>query len=165
MPLVLRTLRRSDEKQFVAGWGDHPFSYYELGASFDEFLVRLDAIAAGIDLPIDHVANVQLFGDVAGVLVGRLALRHELTGVLQTIGGHIGYSVLQQHRRLGYGTEMLTQALPIAAALGLTHVLVTCDATNIGSRKIIEANGGIYESQLTAGLEVPKLRYWIDTTR
>lgn len=163
MQLVLRTLRPSDEEQFVAGWGDHPYSYYESGLDFVQFLGRLDEIAAGIDLPTEHVANTQLFGDMAGVLVGRLAIRHELTGILETIGGHIGYSVLEHHRRLGYGTQMLTQAIPIAASLGLRRVLVTCDATNRASRRIIEANGGVYESRVTKGLEVPKLRYWVDT--
>ena len=37
---------------------------------------------------------------------------------------------------------MLTAALPVARALGIDPALLTCDAPNIASRKVIEANGG-----------------------
>ena len=42
---------------------------------------------------------------------------------------------------------MLSAALPVAAGLGIDPVLVTCDDTNVGSRKVIEANGGLLEDQ------------------
>jgi predicted acetyltransferase len=51
---------------------------------------------------------------------------------------------------------MLGEALPLALALGLDQVLITCDTDNVASRKVIEANGGRYED--TRG---NKLRYWI----
>ena len=49
-----------------------------------------------------------------------------------------------------------------AKELRIKDVLVTCDATNTGSKKVIEANGGKFESQVkgTAG-KPDKLRYWI----
>jgi hypothetical protein len=37
-------------------------------------------------------------------------------------------------------------------------VLVTCDTTNVGSRKVIEAGGGDFEDERGG-----KLRYWIRT--
>jgi hypothetical protein len=37
-------------------------------------------------------------------------------------------------------------------------VLVTCDTDNVGSRKIIEANGGVFEDERNR-----KLRFWIPT--
>ena len=46
-------------------------------------------------------------------------------------------------------------------ALGLDRVLLTCDATNIGSRKVIEANGGVLENAiLQPGHTEKTLRYW-----
>jgi predicted acetyltransferase len=45
---------------------------------------------------------------------------------------------------------------PVAAGLGIDPALVTCDLDNIGSRKVIEANGGVLEDQ-RAG----KLRFWV----
>jgi len=41
-------------------------------------------------------------------------------------------------------------------------MLLTCNETNIGSRKIIEANGGQFENAVVlAGQDDKKLRYWI----
>ena len=162
--LVLRPLRPADEEQFIAAWGRaEDFSQYRPGMPFAEFLQALEDAAAGRRLPRGHVPSTLRIGEVAGTIVGRLSIRHELTRFLETAGGHIGYSVLERHRRHGYGTEMLRQAIPLAAAIGLPRVLVTCDITNVASRRIIEANGGVFESTYDRGLRIPKLRYWIDT--
>ena len=59
--------------------------------------------------------------------LGRLSIRHHLTPALTEIGGHIGYYVRPSARRQGYATQMLTQSLPIAAALDIDPALVTCD--------------------------------------
>jgi predicted acetyltransferase len=76
--------------------------------------------------------------------LGRIAVRHELTERLRTIGGHIGYDVRPTARRLGHGTSMLRAVLPRARSLGIApSALITCDSGNPGSRKVIEANGGV----------------------
>lgn len=63
---------------------------------------------------------------------------------------------------MGYGTQILALVLPKAKELGIDRLLVTCDATNIASRKIIEKNGGILESQLPNPAGGPdKLHFWI----
>ncbi len=51
---------------------------------------------------------------------------------------------------------MLRAALPIARALHIDPVLVTCDVDNVGSRIVIERNGGIFEDQRSG-----KLRFWV----
>jgi predicted acetyltransferase len=53
---------------------------------------------------------------------------------------------------------MLAAALPCARALGIESALITCDQDNIGSRRVIEANGGVlaYEGE---GIR----RYWVAT--
>ena len=49
-----------------------------------------------------------------------------------------------------------------AALHSAQHVLVTCDFDNIGSKKIIEYNGGKLEGQFKVEeQETPILRYWI----
>lgn len=94
--------------------------------------------------------------------IGRVSLRHTLNDWLLQFGGHIGYGIRPSQRRQGYGTEGLRRVLPHAKALGLTRVLVTCDADNVGSRKIIEANGGVFENEIPqGGKAAPKRRYWI----
>ena len=56
--------------------------------------------------------------------------------------GHIGYSVVPWKRRLGYATQALRYILPEAIQVGLPYVELTTDASNVASRKVIEANGG-----------------------
>jgi predicted acetyltransferase len=91
--------------------------------------------------------------------LGRISIRHRLTPTLLEWGGHIGYDVRPSARRRGYATAMLAAARPVAARLGIDPALVTCDPDNTGSRKVIEANGGVLEDQ-RAG----KLRFWVPTS-
>lgn len=90
--------------------------------------------------------------------LGRIAIRHRLTPALREVGGHIGYDIRRSARRQGHATAMLAAALPVAAAVGIDPVLITCDDTNLGSHKVIEANGGRLEDQRGV-----KLRYWVPT--
>jgi predicted acetyltransferase len=95
--------------------------------------------------------------------IGRLSLRHELNENLLMVGGHIGYEIRPSKRRRGYGTEILRLGLEKAKELGLRRVLVTCDEDNVGSKKIIEHNGGQFENAIQIeGDNVRKLRYWFD---
>jgi len=97
------------------------------------------------------------------VVIGRVTLRHQLTEWLLKAGGHIGYDIRPSKRRIGYDSQILALVLPKARELGLTRVLVTCDETNIGSMKIIEANGGELEHVLEIAAGQPRvLRCWID---
>jgi predicted acetyltransferase len=57
--------------------------------------------------------------------------------------GHIGYSVVPWKQRRGYATRALALLLPLARAEGLAHVELTTDVGNLGSRRVIEANGGV----------------------
>ncbi|GAA3208105.1 GNAT family N-acetyltransferase [Dactylosporangium siamense] len=90
--------------------------------------------------------------------LGRIAIRHRLTASLLEEGGHIGYDVRPSARRRGHATAMLRAALPLAHGLNIESALVTCDAGNVASRRVIEANGGILEDQRGA-----KLRFWLPT--
>ena len=96
-------------------------------------------------------------------IVGMLQIRHFLNDYLEKFGGHIGYSVVPSERRKGYATQMLKTALSECKTLGIDKVLITCLDNNIGSRKTILANGGIYESTVYEPDEGVNLeKYWID---
>ncbi len=95
-------------------------------------------------------------------IVGMIQIRHYLNEVLRNFGGHVGYSVCPSERRKGYATEMLKRVLPECKALGIDDVLITCMDSNEGSRKVIQKNGGVFESTIyeperNATFE----RYWI----
>jgi predicted acetyltransferase len=94
--------------------------------------------------------------------VGRASLRHALNEGLLEIGGHIGYEIRPSQRRRGYGRLICQLALERAWAIGLTRVMITCDETNVASRRIIEANGGVFEKAvLPADHPVPVRHYWV----
>ena len=98
-----------------------------------------------------------------GVYIGRLSLRHYLNERLLQFGGHIGYEIRPSKRRMGYGKAILRLGLAQARRQGIPRALVTCDDDNIGSAKIIEANGGILENTvLLSNRAVATRRYWID---
>jgi predicted acetyltransferase len=89
--------------------------------------------------------------------LGSLVIRHRLTPELTRIGGHIGYHVVPPRRRQGHATRMLAAGLAECRVLGLDRVLVTCDAGNEPSRRVILANGGVPDDP--SGHED---RFWID---
>jgi predicted acetyltransferase len=108
--------------------------------------------------PEGHVPSTTLWWVAGTDYLGRIAIRHRLTPRLRDGGGHIGYDVRPSARRRGHATAMLRAALPMARQLNVDSALVTCDADNIGSRMVIERNGGILEDQ-----RGDLLRFWVPT--
>ena len=114
----------------------------------------------GIFLKKNRVPSTLYWAVVGNKVVGRLHLRHKLNKALLLVGGHIGYAVVPSERNKGYATEMLRLGLKKAKLIGIKKVLVTCDEMNIGSKKVIEANGGILENKIKEN-GIFKLRFWI----
>jgi len=165
----LRPPREGDEQAVRAAQialDDDSFGF-ALGLTPDtpwtSYLEWLAYEQAGISLPPDRVPGSFLLAEVAGQLVGRASIRHELNDRLLAYAGHIGYGVLPQFRRRGFATQILQQSLIIARAVGVDRVLVTCDDHNVGSAAVIERCGGRRDEQWpTTPGTVPKRRYWID---
>lgn len=106
--------------------------------------------------PLGFVPHTELWWVEGAEFLGRIGVRHRLTPNLLEIGGHIGYDVRPSARRQGHATAMLREALAVARGLGIELALVTCDVDNVGSRTVIERNGGVFEDE-RAG----KLRFWV----
>jgi len=92
---------------------------------------------------------------------GDLELRHHLNESLKRFGGHMGYKIRPTLRKQGYGKLICKLGILEARRRGITDILVTCDDDNIGSQKIIEANGGILKDKVNNRRGVLTRRYWI----
>jgi len=124
--------------------------------TFAEFCAFTAALAqADTPRPAGWVTATYLWMVEEDAVVGRISLRHALTPWLIEVGGHIGYAVRPSARRQGHATAALGLMLGVAAERGIDPALVTCDHDNIGSRKVIEANGGVLEDVRNG-----KLRFW-----
>lgn len=138
-----------------------PASVDVIGADFATYVERLLFLSAH---PVGMLVPQSPFWIIRGdTYVGRLDIRHALNERLRLFGGHIGYDIRPSMRRRGYGTRALALGLDKARTLGIERVLVTCSEHNIGSRKIIEANGGVLEDMVeTPFRKELTCRYWID---
>jgi predicted acetyltransferase len=119
----------------------------------------IENLSEGRNIPSDAVRGTFLAADVEGELVGRLAVRFELTSYLELRGGHIGYAVIPAFRRRGYATRILREGLRIAHDQGIDPVLVVCDDDNVASAAVIERCGGVLEGVIEVD-DQPLRRYW-----
>ena len=136
---------------------------YDLVKSdFKKYVLEMKFRAQGKSLNKGYVPESVYWLVDGEEFFGRVSVRHKLSKHLKNIGGHIGYDINPYFRKRGYGKEILRLGLKKAKLLGLKKVLITCNETNIGSRKIIESNGGVFENRyMDDNLKTPKLRYWI----
>ena len=113
-----------------------------------------------------HVPSYDYFAVDDDKFIGVIHIRTRLTEELLQYGGHIGYAVNPKYWKMGYGTEILRLGLIKAKELVQEDkILITCDDDNIGSYKIIEANGGKLENVVENEHDDEKFltrRYWID---
>lgn len=134
----------------------------DLESDFASFLRGLED-ASGPDVKPGLVPQTTYWLVDTGTFIGRVSIRHRLNEKLMLVGGHIGYEIRPSSRRRGYGTLALRLGLAKAKELGIARALVTCDRTNVPSRKIIEANGGVMESEIMVDDgKPPKQRFWIE---
>jgi predicted acetyltransferase len=167
MDLRLRPLRASDEREAVAAHnelapeGFHFLLEWRPGQPWPAYVHRLEQLRRGVRVPPGRVPATFLVANVGSGLVGRVSIRHELNAFLMDSGGHIGYCVRPDHRRRGYATEMLRQAIVMTRGEGVDRILVTCDDDNTASIVIIERAGGVLDDVRRAPDGARKRRYWL----
>jgi len=167
--MLLRPLGVSDEKQARQAQRELAQDAFDFlldlkrGEHWPAYLERVDRLRLGVDVPKGWVPATFLVAEVDGRVVGRVSIRHHLNPYLADVAGHIGIGVRPDFRRRGYGTAILRQALAVAASTGLARLLVTCDALNVGSIKVIENCGGVPEDVAPGRRSVHSSRFWVET--
>jgi len=133
----------------------------KLRKEFPKFLKKLRDYEQGINLPKTYIPSTHYWLIKGKDIVGGITIRHRLTKQLRKIGGHIGYGIRPKYRRKGYGKIMLKKALIKAKQLGLKRVMLTCNDDNIGSWKIMLANGAKLQKREKYGKKLMRY-YWIN---
>lgn len=167
MELVVPTVRYEqsfDEAMSEMKQAEGLSFWDEVGSpkSIEDYIGIRHDHSQGRRLPKDWIPATTFWLIDRNTFIGETTIRHELTEHLRTVGGHIGYWIRPSKRKMGYGKELLRLGLIKAKEMGLTQVRITCDETNEGSRKVIEANGGVPDGSTDMGENQPKkLLFWI----
>ncbi len=131
-----------ESKSEINGMGD-----LEDFDDYDKWLAVTRDFHEGVNLPDDWVRSSEYFliRKQDDKIIGMTNIRHELNEFLIRTGyGHIGYGIRPDERRKGYATKILALALAKCGQLDIEEVHVGCLQDNIGSRKVIEKNGGVF---------------------
>ena len=125
----LASIRR-DAASFVAGLEDREARGGSIRLADGSMATRLPGFARWID---------------DGAFCGTIALRWQrgTASLPPHVLGHVGFGVVPWKRRRGIATRALALLLPEARAVGLPWVELTCDPGNVGSQRVIAANGGV----------------------
>ncbi len=165
MKLILpEQITKAQYKAYLADWGAERIvpiaSANPKGLSFEDW--RAESIQKRTRVPEGFVPETLFFltDDQETKLFGAVDIRHALNDYLLQFGGHIGYGIVPSERRKGYAKIQLALTLPIAHAMGLQKVLITCADTNTGSAKTIESAGGVLENKVEED-GVLMRRYWV----
>lgn len=123
--------------------------------------IDIEDIASTISL-LQTIDEETLFvlDDQREKLIGVINIRYNLTDTMAEYVGNIGYCVTPLERRKGYGNEILKLAIVYAQRNGLNKILLTCDKTNLASKKSIIHNGGVWERDVVYKNVIIE-RYWI----
>lgn len=130
-----------------------------------DILAHFDNMKHARNLPTGYVGSTTywLVDDEAQRFLGQIDIRHSLTDSLLRYGGNIGYAVRLGEWNKGYGTLMLSMALPHAKEIGITRCLITCDDDNPGSARVMEKNGFVLGDKIPNTIDghaIITRRYW-----
>ena len=135
--------------------------YKEALRDFKGYVLKLKDNIKGCDgwVPSYTFWLTNMNDKILGVVRIRTSLNNEF---VRKFAGHIGYDISPLSRRRGYGMTILKLALEKAAMIHLDKFLITCDDDNIASKRIIENNGGVFESEIFKEENNKQMRrYWI----
>lgn len=96
-------------------------------------------------------------------VVGMIQYRNNLVSEIVKNYGNIGYCIRPAERRKGYAKRMLSDMLIKCSCEGIKKLLLLCNAGNEGSKRVILANGGVFDSvEYSEKEDVNVEKYWIN---
>ena len=97
----------------------------------------------GINLPVGYVPGGYYFLYDDDNIIGLFKIRYFLNEYLKNGAGHVGYSILKEHRGKGYATKGLKLALELCKQLVKEdEIYFSVYKTNPASLKVLQNNGG-----------------------
>jgi predicted acetyltransferase len=132
----------------------------ELRDNFEEFLLHYESQRKGADLPKGYVPMTTYWLVDDDEYIGRVSLRHKLSGDLERYGGHIGYEIRPSRRKEVKESVIFELAIPLTEVIEADSLLLVCDGDDIGARKVIEENGGNLADTFEHDGKMRR-RYWI----
>lgn len=129
-------------------------------SDFDNYIYQLNIASKKVTEPKVPSSTYFVLDEDRNVFVGAISIRHYLNEGLRNGGGHIGDGVRPNERRKGYGTEIIRLGVIKAHELGIKDVMISAHEINIGSKKAIINNGGVYERTVIED-GMPLDIYWI----
>lgn len=132
---------------------------------YEGWLKKLENDISNPDPGRVHSLSYYLVRESDNKIVGMVNIRLELNERLLRCGGNIGYGIRPSERRKGYNKINLYLALEICQNYGLEEILLDCNANNIGSKKSMEALGGILVSDYIDREESHCLKYKINVSK
>ncbi len=158
---AVREYKNEEESEPTRGY--RSLSILDLEKDFDAFVERERSHAQGLNQPAGYIPQTEFWLVDEGEYIGHARVRQQLNQHLYEIGGHIGYDIRPSKRGRGYGNKILELTLQKAREMGIERIRITCDVDNIPSRKVIEKNGGVLDSEIpNPETDVNKARFWID---
>ena len=92
------------------------------------------------------------------VKIGCIRFRVGLTEQLKRFAGNIGYEVDEGYRGHRYAARACRLLFPLATALGLSELWITCSPDNAASRRTCERIGAHYLDTIDVEIEPGRLR-------
>jgi predicted acetyltransferase len=121
------------EKDRLQPWIRGPLVDHELTLKWMSFSEHL-----GLKVPAHHFYMIRT--DTRQI-AGRINLRVTSNSALLFYAGHVGYGVDPDHRGRHFAVRSLRLLIPLARALALDPLWITCNPENIASRRSCELAG------------------------
>lgn len=128
----------------------YPFPLDFDHSDFPAMLGRIKQFELGNNLPAGYVPSSTYWLVDNSEIIGVSNLRHCLNDQLRITGGHIGLGIRPSCRGKKRSIQLLQMTLAKAAAMDIKEVHIHCYRENLASAKMIEACGGVLDSEVLA---------------